>query len=275
MKTKRRPKGRARIQRKPKRVLPTVKTIIAQKPTEHIMCFFGPPGIGKTTFVDSLADNVLFLSSDRGTRFFKGLREEVNDYPDYLEVLDSLDAVADNLPYDIVCIDHMDDMASAAEDYVLDKLGIEALGDAGYGKGWKAYKKAMLRIVSRLKALDVGIVFICHETIKTVKTRAIETDRTMPGLSKSAWNVIIPLCDLVGYMGFRRIKTKAGKKEVHTLQTAPTEAIYCKDRTRRSKPEKGYEILGVPPIGGKAFIQTFSTTSTPSRKTKKKARKHG
>lgn len=238
-------------------------------PHDYIMLFYGPPGVGKTSFVNSIAPRVLFISTDRGTRFFKGLREEVNSYEDVLEVVSLLE---EGHNYDVVCIDHIDDFATMAEEWACDRLGIDALGDAGYGKGWNEYKKAIRSVVGRLKALDLGITFICHETIKTVRTRAIETERTMPDLTKSSGKVVIPLCDLVGFLGFRHVKRGKERTEVRILQTEPTEAIYCKDRTSRKKPDRGYQILGEPPIGGEAFVKTFHAPTTTTRRKKKRTR---
>ena len=228
---------------------------MAQGAHDYILLFYGPPGVGKTSFVNSLG-NVLFISTDRGTRWMRGMREEVNSYEDVVEIIDALEE--DCSAYDMVCIDHMDDFAIMAEEWSCKELGIDALGDAGYGKGWNTYKKAMRSVISRLKSLNLGVVFICHEAIKTIRTRAVETERTMPDLPKSAWKVVVPLADLVGYLGFKRVKKGGKPVEARTLQTMPSEDIYCKDRTSRKHPTRGYEILAEPPRGGKAFMRSFS-----------------
>lgn len=234
--------------------LPVNASVMAQGPKEEIMLFYGPPGVGKTTFVNKMAPRVMFLSTDRGTRSIKSIRRECSTWNDFEQVVKQMEAP--NAPrYDIVAIDHVDDWANLAEDYVCKSMGIDSLGDAGFAKGWRTFKKTLFTFLARLKALNTGIVFIAHETIKPVKTRAIELDRIQPDMGKSAWKVIVPLVSVVGYCGFTRVKGLDGKiSEKRTLVTEPSEAVYAKDRTLRKRPKIEY-------LDGDSFIKTFTASS--------------
>ena len=234
-----------------KLALPTEPSVLSQLPTDHIMLFYGPPGVGKTTFVNQLGQRVLFLSTDRGTRSIKSLRIEVPTVDKLEAAIDALEA-AKSLPYDIICLDHIDDVCHMLADAVCEALGVDALSDAGYGKGWKLFADGLHNVVARLKALNTGLVFICHETIKTIKAQGLETDRTMPDIVKSAWKLLIPLVDLVGYCGFTPVKNAEGKREeIRTLTTTPREDLYAKDRTLRVRPN------GIEKLDGSKFISTF------------------
>jgi DNA polymerase III delta prime subunit len=236
--------------------LPTKPTVVATKYADYITMFYGPPGVGKTTFVNEIANGrVLFLSTDRGTRFLSTMRKECSKWSDFDKIITSLEAMPNvHDHYDLICIDHVDDMMNMLEDDVCKELGVAALGDAGYGKGWKAYKQGITRFLQRLMRLELGITFIAHEVVKTVKTRSLELERTMPHLSKPAWNALVPLADLIGYCGFKSLKTDEGRKEVRILDTTPKEELYAKDRTKRTRSPKGWEILD-----GKKFMATFTT----------------
>jgi len=249
-------------------VLPTEKTIIAQLIHDYIIAIYGPPGIGKTEFADKLSDRTFFISTDRGTRYRYALREEVHTWEELIEVIVALEKQPSL--YKIIALDHIDDICVLADIKACKMLDIEALEDAGYSKGWKLYKKLIWSILERLLALDTGIVLIIHETIKTIKTAVTETQRTMPDLTKSAWKVLIPKCDLVGYCGWKKLKLKGKNKRTtcRIIHTSPTESIYCKDRTQRRKPEEGFELLD-----GEAFAQTFVKKGKQHGKKVKKVKK--
>lgn len=234
-------------------VLPTKKAVMAASILDYISLFYGPPGVGKTTFVNDFADRVFFISTDRGTRYMEALRTEISSWNDMMKVIKALKAKAASNKYDLVCLDHIDDICNICEDHVCAELGISDLTDAGYGKGWKAYKKSIWSVIQDILSLNLGVVMISHETIKTVRTKIMETERTMPDLSKSAWKIIIPKCDIVGYCGYKVVKDKGGKrKQIRVLETSPREDLYVKDRTNR-KSSGSYELLD-----GKKFIKTFA-----------------
>ena len=182
----------------------------------------------------------------------KSMREEFTTVAKLERILKTIETGDNAENYDMVCVDHVDDFCSILENFVLEKLNVESLGDASWGKGWKAYRKIIGMFLQRLKALKLGIVFIAHETIKTVRTRGQELERTMPAMSKSAYQLIIPLCDIVGYCGFKTIKKGGKRKEIRIVETVPREDLYVKDRTDRGVPERGYDLLD-----GEEFIKTF------------------
>lgn len=236
-------------------VLPTVKSRVAQTVKDYILLFYGPSGVGKTKLVHDLADQVLFLSTDRGTRYLKTTRLECNSWTDFQNAVTALEQP--NAPkYDMVCVDHLDDMANMAESTVLDDLEVESLTDESlpWGKGWKMFKRHIMDFVQRLLALNVGLVFICHDNEKEMTIRGIKKKRKVPAIGKSAWNIIVPIVDLGGYCGQVTVKRGDNKlEEVRILVTQPREDMWAKDRTVRRRPPSGQELLD-----GKAFIQTFT-----------------
>ena len=252
-------------------ILPTVKTVMAQSVYGYIHMLYGPPGIGKTSFADEMSDSTFFISTDRGTRFLPALRLEVYNWEDLLAVIKTCEREGVEDKYKIICLDHVDDICTMSEDYTCSYFDVEGLSDVGYNKGWRMYKQNIWGIMQRILALNVGLVLITHETIKTVKTKVIETQRAMPDLTKSAWKVLVPKCDLVGYCAFKTVKRKGGKKRnIRIIRTSPLESIYAKDRTRREKPEDGWE-----PLNAEQFIETFEVKGVTrhAKKKKKKSKK--
>lgn len=239
---------------RPTLTLPTKKSVVQMRPQDHIMMFFGPPGVGKTTFVNGLADRVLFLSTDRGTRSIETMRVECVTWQKFDEVLKLLES-GQSKNYDMVCVDHVDDWANMAEMAVCSRLKVASLSDAGYGKGWSAMRRELMNFMSRLKRLDLGLVFIAHDQDKKVKVAGAEIDKCQPRIGKQAWDILIPLVDVVGYVSMRPVKTQDGKrKEIRTLETTPKQDLYAKDRTRRQRPAKDYELLDP-----EKFLATFAS----------------
>lgn len=232
--------------------LPSQKTSMATKLSDYIVMFFGQPGVGKTTFVNDFG-NVLFLSTDRGTRFMSAMRVECLTWQKFKDVIGQLKKPGAP-KYDYICIDHVDDWSRLCEDAVCEKLGIEALGDLDWGKGWKAYKDELYRFLAELKALGIGIVFVAHEVTKTVNKNGIDVDVCQPDMDKRAWKAIIPLCDLVGYCGFKVLNVKGKRSEVRILETDPRRDLFAKDRTTRQRPsgDRSWEVLD-----GQKFLKTF------------------
>lgn len=223
------------------------KTYIATAIYDYIMAFYGPPGVGKTTFVDGLSDRTFFISTDRGTRFRKMLREEVNNEKELVEVIRELErGQAKYYRYKLIALDHIDDICSMVEESTCKRLGIDDLGDLEWSKGYKQFKKRLWSIMQRLLKLDAGLAFIAHENIRSVKkTKNNSIDKIMPDMGRSAWKILMPKCDLVGYCGY-------GKDNQRVLRTDGTFHIYAKDRTRRVKPKSGCQFMD-----NKKFVSTF------------------
>jgi hypothetical protein len=156
-----------------------------------------------------------------------------------------------------VAIDHVDDWAAMAESWVLAKSKVEALADLGYGKGWSLYKRALRGYMERIKRLGLGIVFIAHEEVKTIKIQGRDINKSMPKMSKQAWDMIIPLVDVVAWVGIKPMKGQDGRRvEQRVLTTEPKEDLYAKDRSRRHRPAgRDWEKLS-----GLKFAETFNVT---------------
>lgn len=232
--------------------LPTKKRKIGQRVEDFIICVYGPPGVGKTTFVDGFADRVFFVSTDRGTRHFEALGEEVETFDEILMVLDKLEKPGARDHYDMIAIDHAVDFAAMAQRSVCEELDVETVGDAAWSKGWNAYTKAMADVIARVKTLRLGLVFITHEVTRKVDTALGTVDKTMPDMDKRTWKAVIPLCDIVAYCGFRTVKKGGKLVQLRTVEVDPRESLYAKDRTGRMTSKRGWELLD-----GKKFARSF------------------
>jgi hypothetical protein len=243
--------------------IPDDPEIIAQRLVDYIFCFFGQPGIGKTTFVLEVfgKKKTLFISTDHGTRDMKCRRVECNTWKRVRAVFKKLEKKNRNV--EVMVFDHVDDFANMIEEYVCEFYTLKDKKDTyttidsiPHGRGWAMLKKELNSLVHRTLALGVCPVFIAHEDIKTVRTGGRERDKIMPSMTKQMQKVVLPIANIVGQITKKKVKVKGGKlKDRRVLVTEPREDLYVKDRTLRNKPDHGWELLDA-----EAFKATFGDT---------------
>lgn len=228
--------------------------VIYQKFIDYVSMFYGAAGVGKTQFVHALLNKrVLWISTDRGTRCLpveKHCRHEVDSWEEVEEAIEYLQQNPGQ--FDLVCVDHVDDVAFFAEENICLRYDIESADELSHGKYWRDLKKRWLWLIHNIKRAKVGIVFIAHDTTKEVKIRGRKINRTMPLIGKTTWKVLLPLVQLLGHI-YIEYDTRA-KKDVRMLQTQPSDSVEAKDRTTRRKPADGYELLD-----STKFLRTFNT----------------
>jgi hypothetical protein len=247
-------------------VLPTEKSIRAQTVEEHIIMVYGPPGIGKTKFAEDMSPRTLHLSTERGTRYLNALRLEISNYTEFKRTMKTLTNHHDlSSLYDMISVDHVDDLCMMVETRVCSRLGIDDLADVEWGKGFRQYRRAFWNEIAGLFSLptglilvahetSTGLILVAHETSREIKTKLRKTDTMIPDLTKSSRKILLPRVDFVGYCTFAHLRIKGSKKrkEVRIVRSQPVSGIYAKDRTLRRKPKDGWEYLD-----GAAFAQTF------------------
>jgi phage nucleotide-binding protein len=240
-----------KTKKKVKKESPIPSGIVYQKLLDYIVMVYGAPGVGKTSFVHSLSERILFISTDRGTRFLpipSDCRREVDCWEDVLAAVKELRLHPGK--YDAICIDHVDDVAFFAEEFICQKYDIESADELGHGKYWRDLKNHWKKLVHSIKSTGLGLIFIAHDDSKEIKLRGRKIMKTMPLIGKTTWKVILPLVDLLGH-AFIEYDAKL-KRELRMLQTQPSDSVTAKDRTTRRKPKDGYEILD-----SQSFMKTF------------------
>ena len=230
--------------------LPTSPTYEGAVMSELIWFLYGPPGIGKSTFLAQFED-ILFLSTDPGLRFLNVMKQPISSWLQFKRIVKTLEI---NTPkrYKTLGIDTTDPLFMMCRKFVLDKRGIEHQSDEPYGKAYDLVNSEFTLEMVKLTKLPYGLVFTSHSKEIEVRGRAMRTSRIIPSLSSQAYKVLAPMADIIAYYGFG--EEAADTKNVErVMQFQPSETVEAKDRTKGGLPES----VVIPEEGGFKLVEQY------------------
>ena len=197
---------------------------------------YGPPGIGKTSFLGALPGKTLIIDVDKGTSVLKGnenvdivrLTEDLKDLPELLKELGK------KCDYANVCIDSLSEL----ERGMLAFFGRRGTNDGV--PGLQDYGRVNYKLVDycrQYRALDANIVFTAWEDRREIVAPTGEKyTQLCPLLRDKVVDNICGLCDVVG----RVTVTKEGERVV-ILEGS--QGLVAKDRIKKRKVLKAGEAL--------------------------------
>ena len=144
------------------------------------LLILGESKVGKSTFINDLyGDRVLFICTEYRHNFLAGAKTvNIESYADYLRLMKLIRDPKIQEQYDAVVVDTFTRLQEWTEAYTLSRLGIEDLGDLGYGKGHSEFKKEMNRAVELIETSGLIPHFIVHTktTVKQIPKDEISED---------------------------------------------------------------------------------------------------
>lgn len=160
--------------------------------------FYGPPSTRKTTVATNFS-RPLLLATEVGYSFIPGVKAvNIDSWYTFKEAVRQLKRQEVRDEYDTVVIDTASLLAGQCVNYVNNKHGVTALGDAEWGKGWNDYKSEMSEAFNLLAQRGYGIVFIAHS--KDKKNEAGEIITSEPSLDNSTMTIINALVDVILFL---------------------------------------------------------------------------
>lgn len=159
---------------------------------------YGPPSTRKTT-VASNFPKPLLLATEVGYSFIENVKAiNIESWYQFREAVEQLKRQEVRDTYDTIVIDTLSLLSEQCVTYVNNKLGIKDLSEAGWGKGWKEYKKEMSTTFNLIAQKGYGIVFIAHS--KEERNDEGELTGAQPGIDNSTLNIVNPLVDFVFFL---------------------------------------------------------------------------
>ena len=189
---------------------------------------YGPPGIGKTTFLGMLPGKTLIIDVDKGTSVLKGnknvdivrLGEDLKDLPIVLRELGA------KCEYDNICIDSLSELERGMLAYfgrVGNNDGVPGLQD--YGR--VNYK--LVDYCRQYRALDANVLFTAWEDRREIVAPTGEKyTQICPLLRDKVVDNVCGLCDIVGQIAV----SKEGER---FIRLEGSQGLVAKDRLGKRK----------------------------------------
>lgn len=188
-------------------MLPKEKSEVKKELWEYHWLIYGQPKVGKTTFLADFNDPLFICTEDRHKHLniYKIPSEgAIKSWKEIKEALGKIKTAihAGEFKWKTIVIDTIDNAYKFCASHVLEEAGHKHESDMEWGKGYALIKEEFFKVFSHLCSLGVAVVFISHSEDKSVKTRSMEINKTVPSLSATGKKVLMPLVDIIGYIGF-------------------------------------------------------------------------
>ena len=196
----------------------------------YITFVYGPPKCGKTTFGVKMP-GALLLAFERGYNALPGvIAQDITTWGEMKQVVRDLKKPEVKARFKSLIIDTADIAADCCQKYICNQLGIENIGDGGWGtNGWAKYKKEFEDTFRTLTQLGYAVVFISHAKEKTIKPQnGQEYQEIGSSMQSSALAIIENMSDIIGY-AHTKVDTTGESRVVLTLRS-PDGSIRCGGR---------------------------------------------
>lgn len=205
--------------------------VVSRDLSGYITYVYGPGGAGKTTFGVS-TPKPLLLAFEKGYNALPGvLAQDINTWGEVKQVLKELKKPEVKAVFSTVIIDTVDIASQLCEKYICSQLGIENIGDGGWGtNGWSKVKKEWESVFRTIAMEGYAVVFISHSKDKTFKPKnGVEYNQIVPSCSTAYNEIIKNMSDLMGY-----IDVEGGQRKLVLRSTDGS--VDCKSRFKYITP---------------------------------------
>lgn len=191
---------------------------------------YGPPGIGKTTFVSEAPDPVFILCED-------GLENpEIPRFPfcnTFEEILECLAVLGkEDHKYKTVIIESLDSLEPLIWDATCKRINVESIEAPGYGRGYAEAREEWREFLSYITALrdekNMTVIMTAHsvyDRVEDPETAAYDTNTLR--LHKWPRALIIEFCDIIGFASLKTYTKidESDKKEKRNRAISTNERI--------------------------------------------------
>lgn len=189
----------------------------------------------------------LIVAFERGYNALIGVRPvDITSWADFKQVCRQLKRPEAREVYETIVLDTVSIAYSLCEKYILNREGVQQIGEVGYGRGWNMLKDEFEGTLRELTQLGYALVLIAHSKNKTTEYTDEEGNALTayaPDLPNAAYQICNRMVDVIGYIGVE-YDLKTGESHRY-LYTRGTPTIFAGSRYKYLKPriELSYKNL--------------------------------
>lgn len=166
----------------------------------YITYIYGEGKTGKTTFSSQMPQPLL-LAFEKGYNAIPGIIvQDITSWGEMKQVVRELKKDEVKEQFKSVIIDTIDVAGSLCEKYVCGQLGIQTLGDATWGNGWRTLRKEFDEAFRVIAQLGYAVVFIGHDKLSEfTREDGTKYNKYVPSAGKTMNDVAKNMADIYAF----------------------------------------------------------------------------
>jgi len=226
---------------------------IITDPRKYMSLIHGVAGCGKTTLASQI-ENHYFALTEQGDTGVEVFGESISSWTEFLSLVNNLKAGKEKdwkeqREVKILIIDTIENLYDFCSEWICTNETFLVKGvpkryknieDVTYGKGFGRVNALLLKIMQKIRALDIGILMLSHSKEKSFQWAGQDLHKTVPNLYPSAILGIVGACDVVGCF---TIEEEVIKREGKPVKVENERCIYFQPTFLR---EAKHRLEGFP-----------------------------
>lgn len=223
-------------------------TVVSRDLKGKLVLFYGDPKSGKTTTATKFPKSLL-LAFEKGYNALNNvLAQPINKWAEFKQVLKQLKDSNVQSKFETVIVDTVDIAWDLCEKYILQREGVDKIGDVPFGAGYSMVEKEFDETLRAIPLLDYGLVMISHAEDKEFKDENGESyQKIVPTIPKRPRKVVTRMVDIIAYS--RTVEDEEGNNTVN---------LYMRGTTRFEAGSRWKHTPSVIPFEYKALTNAIA-----------------
>jgi hypothetical protein len=223
-------------------------TVVSRDLKGKLVLFYGDPKSGKTTTATKFPKSLL-LAFEKGYNALNNvMAQPINKWSEFKQVLKQLKDSNVQSRFETIIVDTVDIAWDLCEKYVLQREGVEKIGDIPFGAGYSMVEKEFDESLRSIPLLDYGLVMISHAEDKEFKDENGQSyQKIVPTIPKRPRKVVTRMVDIIAYS--RTVEDEEGNNTVN---------LYMRGTTRFEAGSRWKHTPSVIPFEYKALTNAIA-----------------